>query len=385
MCNDPIYEEIGSGDRARRQETTLGGVDDQTRFKTASKKSCDPPLLEVNASGSREDIMEHLDDLTDFLLPTPHDSPLLEGHTPGSDEGRPNLLKLMNTCTQLSNRVIALEEAKTTQDKVITRLKLRVMRLEKKRKERTSQPMKKRLFKGRIKTSTDKNLGEDASKHGRNDDKIEELNLSDGANTEVIVEDKGSGEKDGSTADQVSTAMPEVSAASVPVNVNAATTSTPPTTTTIFSDEDLTIAQTLIKLRTLQPLPTIDPKDKGKGVLVEEEPEKLEKVKRRDQGLAQIESDADLAQRIYEEELAELDRAQKEKQKQTRLGGFAQISDERFEDNTLEGYNLLLWGDLKSSYIADGWYFELLHHASRENVSSHQAYAREDVELEARS
>ncbi|GJV98634.1 hypothetical protein Tco_1553886 [Tanacetum coccineum] len=67
---------------------------------------------------------------------------------------------------------------------------------------------------------------------------------------------------------------------------------------------------------TLQPLPTIDPKDKGKGVLVKEEPEKPEKVKRRDQGLAQIESDAELAQRLHEEELAELDRAQKEKQKQ---------------------------------------------------------------------
>nr|GFA81050.1 hypothetical protein [Tanacetum cinerariifolium] len=42
----------------------------------------------------------------------------------------------------------------------------------------------------------------------------------------------------------------------------------------------------------------------------------LEKVKRKDQGLAQIESDAELSLRIYKEELAELDRAQKERQKQ---------------------------------------------------------------------
>nr|GEX74796.1 hypothetical protein [Tanacetum cinerariifolium] len=171
--------------------------------------------------------------------------------------------------------------------------------------------MKRRLFKGRVETPTDKSLGEDASKQGRNDDKTKELNLTDGADTEVIVEDKGSGEKAGSIVDQVSTARPEVSATSVPVNVSVATPSTPLTTTTIFGDEDLTIAQTLIKLRskkakvkgvafrdveepprltrsttTLQPLPTIDPKDK------------------------------DLAQRIYEEELAELDRAEKKKQKQ---------------------------------------------------------------------
>ncbi|GKB64617.1 hypothetical protein Tco_0920803 [Tanacetum coccineum] len=277
--------------------------------------------------------------LTDNVPPTPHDSPLLEGNIPGSDEGRMELVQeLMETYTSLTKRVLVVEEAKTAQDKVIARLKLRVRRLEKKRTARTLQPMKRRLFKGRVETSTDKSLGEDASKQGRYDDKIEELNLTNGADTEVIVKDKSSGEKGGSTADQVSTAKLEVS---IPVNVSAATPSTPPTTTTIFDDEDLTISQTLVKMRrekakekgvvfkdeeetprlirsttTLQPLPTIDPKDKGKGVLVEEEPEKLEKVKRRDQGLAQIESDAVLAQRLHEEELAELDRVQKERQKQ---------------------------------------------------------------------
>nr|GEU65173.1 hypothetical protein [Tanacetum cinerariifolium] len=331
------------GDSVERTITTdanlaprnhIGGTDAQTRFKTASKKFRDPPLLEVNTFGSGKDRMEHLDDLTYFVPPTPYDSPLSGGHTPESDESIPNLLKLMNTCTELSNMVLALEEAQTTQDKVISRLKLRVRRLEKKRKARTSQPMKRRQFKGRVETSTDKSLGENASKQGRNDDKIEELNLTNEADTEVIIEDKGSGEKGGSTVDQVSTARPKVSAASVPVNVSVDTPSNPHTTTTIFGDEDLTIAQNLIKLRskkakvkgvafrdmeepprltrsttTLQPLLTIDLKDKSKGVLVEEEPEKLEKVKRRDQGLAQIESNADLAQRIYEEELAELDRA----------------------------------------------------------------------------
>ncbi|GJR45527.1 hypothetical protein Tco_1313630 [Tanacetum coccineum] len=40
------------------------------------------------------------------------------------------------------------------------------------------------------------------------------------------------------------------------------------------------------------------------------------KSKRRDSGLAQIESDAELAQRLHEEELAELDKARKERQKQ---------------------------------------------------------------------
>ncbi|GJZ41523.1 hypothetical protein Tco_0588409 [Tanacetum coccineum] len=112
-----------------------------------------------------------------------------------------------------------------------------------------------------------------------------------------------------STADQVSTARPEVSVVSVPVNVSVATPVTPPITTTVFDDdEDLTIAQALIKMRsekakekgvafkdveetprliisttTLQPLPNINPKYK------------------------------ELALRLHEEELAELERMQRER------------------------------------------------------------------------
>nr|GFA95056.1 hypothetical protein [Tanacetum cinerariifolium] len=138
--------EISLGDRPWCQETTLGDTDAQTR----------------------EDSMEHPNDLTDFVPPTPHDSPLLGGHTPGS----------------------------------------------------------------RVETSTDKSLGDDASQ-GRNDDKTEEINLTDGADTEVHVKDKGSGKKVVVLLIKLNIARPAVS---------TATPSTPPTTTAIFCDEDLTIA-----------------------------------------------------------------------------------------------------------------------------------------------
>ncbi|GKB69350.1 hypothetical protein Tco_0930762, partial [Tanacetum coccineum] len=264
----------------------------------------------------------------DFVPPTPHDSPLSRGNTPGSDEGRMELIQeLMETYTSLTKRVLALEEAKTAQDRVITRLKLRVKRLEKKRKARTPQPIKRRLFKGRVETSTDKSLGEDASKQGRNDDKTEKLNLTDGADTKVIVEDKGSVERGGSTTDQVSTARPEVSAASVPVNVSAATPSTPPTTITIFGDEDLTIAQTLVKMRsekakekergvvlideeepprlnrsttTLQPLPTIDLKDKERQR--QEEAINAALAEEFDEIQARIDADSLFAAKLQQEE-----------------------------------------------------------------------------------
>ncbi|GKA11223.1 hypothetical protein Tco_0690656 [Tanacetum coccineum] len=107
--NEPSPQGTVLGSGPKCQDTTLGDADAQARFETASKQSHDPPLLKGNTSGSGEDSMEHQDDLTVFVPPTPHDSPLLGGHTPGSDEGRPNINELMAICTNLSNRVLALE------------------------------------------------------------------------------------------------------------------------------------------------------------------------------------------------------------------------------------------------------------------------------------
>ncbi|GJZ10676.1 hypothetical protein Tco_0545435 [Tanacetum coccineum] len=56
-------------DGPRCQDTTLGDADAQTRFKTATKQTCNPPLSEVNTSRSGEDSMEHQDDMMDFAPP----------------------------------------------------------------------------------------------------------------------------------------------------------------------------------------------------------------------------------------------------------------------------------------------------------------------------
>ncbi|GJS41335.1 hypothetical protein Tco_0566378 [Tanacetum coccineum] len=135
------------------------------------------------------------------------------------------------------------------------------------------------------------------------------------------------------TEKAVNEGRPDVDAARQ--EVSAVEPRTPPTTTSIFDDEDITMAQTLIKMKeekakekgvafkdvedssrparsvlTLKPLPSIDPKDKRKGILVEEEPVK---VKRKDQGIDQIERDEELAYKLHEEELAEITRIQDEK------------------------------------------------------------------------
>ncbi|GJX70145.1 putative ribonuclease H-like domain-containing protein [Tanacetum coccineum] len=75
----------------------------------------------------------------DFVPPTPNDSLLLGGHTPGSDEGRPNINELIAICKNLSKRVLALEISKTAQDLVINKLKKKIKRLEKKQRARTSR------------------------------------------------------------------------------------------------------------------------------------------------------------------------------------------------------------------------------------------------------
>ncbi|GJS46723.1 hypothetical protein Tco_0596844 [Tanacetum coccineum] len=186
---------------------------------------------------------------------------------------------------------------------------------------------------------------EEAVNEGRQSNETEELNLD--VDTKIIAEDKGSGEKGGNIG---STARPEVDTARPDVDVVRQEVSvveprTPPTTTSIFDDEDITMAQTLIKIKeekakekgvafkdvkdssrparsvlTLKPLPSIDPKDKGKGILVEEEPVK---IKRKDQGIDQIERDEELAHKLHEEELAEIARIQEEKTSQEKASKVA--------------------------------------------------------------
>ncbi|GJT03371.1 ribonuclease H-like domain-containing protein [Tanacetum coccineum] len=250
-----------------------------TRFERVLEKPNEPPLPEGHTSRSGEGSMENTFELMDTVSPTPHDSPLPRGYTPGSDEGRLKLKELMAMCTKLSKQVLDLEKEKDAQVLEILKLKQRVKKLERKRKSSISH-LRRRIY--RQVESFDDDLDEE----------------------DAFAQER-----------KINTATTGVSAVSAPVTtagvaISTVEPKTPPTiTVTAFIDEDLTIAQTLVKMRsekakekgvafrdveetprltrsttTLQPLPTIDPKDKGKGVLVEEEPEKPEKVKRRDQG-----------------------------------------------------------------------------------------------------
>ncbi|GJY03966.1 hypothetical protein Tco_0369906 [Tanacetum coccineum] len=282
MPNVPLPWGIGTGGRPRRQET-MGDKPAQTRFESLSKQYYDSLLGGVN--------------------------------TPQSDEDRIELKELMEFCTKLSERVLDLETTKTAQAKEIANLKKRVKKMERKRKLRTPG---KNLFKI--------DSGFDEEFDANMDEAIEQVY---DANKDTVEE----GEVEVPTVDmEVNTASAPVTTAGV--SVTTAEPSTPPTTTTtIIEDEDLTISQTLMKMKsekskvkgvTMQepsetptrqtvPPPQHDPKDKGTMQAELEEKERLAKQREEDANItewddvqAMMDADYELAARLQAEEQGEL-------------------------------------------------------------------------------
>ncbi|GJX84902.1 hypothetical protein Tco_0335676 [Tanacetum coccineum] len=241
-----------------------------------------------------------------------NDSPHSGGNTSERAEGGLNLEELLSLCTNLSNRVLALENSKDAQAAKILKLKTRIKKLEKKCKPSISHhrawlksmkrlSMKKTLGKKGASHGMDYMDIEEAVTEGRQSKETEELNVT--RDTEVL-EKGGSNEEPVNVAGNigVSTAV-NISTASRP-EVSTATPMTPPTTTSVFEDEDIFLADALLmlsdKAKLKGPLLKIDPKDKGKGVL-KEEPGKV-KVKSKDQVQARIDADHELAVRWTQEE-----------------------------------------------------------------------------------
>nr|GEV70356.1 hypothetical protein [Tanacetum cinerariifolium] len=302
----------GVDEKVVRAATTAASLeakhesDAQTRFETTSKQSYDPPLLEVNTFESREDSMEHQDDLTDFVPPTPHDSPLSGGHIPGSDE-----------------------------DLVIKRLKKKVKILEK--KQRARNPGMK-LFK--ISTSKKKTL-----------DKENDVNAAEPVST---------------TGDTVNAAsvIPDVSAVGPFISTTEEFFEDEITTMT---DTIMAIRRTRPRTtsvvihgvkeepRRATPPPTVQSQDKEQVQFEREQRtarEKSTEQEAKDAALikqikyvqARIDADALLAERLQQKE-----REQFTVDEQARIQDITdlyRLVKERNETTSPEGYDLLLWGDL---------------------------------------
>ncbi|GJR98540.1 hypothetical protein Tco_0270714 [Tanacetum coccineum] len=183
--------------------------------------------------------------------------------------------------------------------------------------------------------SSDDSLGEEnASKHGRNDsNKTKEFNLSNKVSGGTkVFDDTTASEKDVNIVEPVSTAGDAVTAASVipdidtvgPSNVSAVGSSIS-TTGDIFEDEMMTIADTLVAIRSTRPrttsvvirdveeeprratpVPIVQSQDKAQRIARERAAEQEAKdaalIKQMEDVQARMDADILLAERLQQEE-----------------------------------------------------------------------------------
>ncbi|GKB89715.1 hypothetical protein Tco_0961987 [Tanacetum coccineum] len=238
-------------------------VQAQEQSRRKQRKDTEDPQL----SGPTEPVPDDTENVAS--VPTHSNDPLLSG------EDRLKLNELMELCTSLSQRVLDLENTKTSQAAEITELKKRVKKLEGKRKSKP--PGMKRLFKigrsAQVVSSKDEGLGaqEDASKQGR---KIADID----ADVEVTLVDETQGRNDEEMFDTCILDGEEVFAEQdvVEKEVSTAEVTTDSTTTTV---DELTLAQTLIEIKAAKPkavttaattTTTAVTKPKARGVVVQE-------------------------------------------------------------------------------------------------------------------
>nr|GEU40243.1 retrovirus-related Pol polyprotein from transposon TNT 1-94 [Tanacetum cinerariifolium] len=239
----------------------------KTQTPRRNKRGRDTEIPQSSGPLGREDSMEHQDELTDFVPPTPYDSPLSRGHTPGSDED----------CLRLGDQKVAKESQK---------------------------------------------IGKEAK--GKNS---REEAFQDCGETKVF-DYTTAAEKDVNAAEPVSTAGDAVNAASVILDVSAVDPSTSaagPSTSTaedIFEDEMTTMADTLMAIRSTRPRttsivihdveeeprrPTSPPKFKREQRIARKKATKQETkdvalIEQMEEVYARINADALLAERLQQEE-----------------------------------------------------------------------------------
>ncbi|GKC21530.1 putative reverse transcriptase domain-containing protein, partial [Tanacetum coccineum] len=209
-------------------------------------------LLGVNTPGSDEERLEQ-HELMDNVPPTPYDLPLL------------------GVIQKLKKKVKILEKKQRARTPGMKLFKIGTSNRKSLDKEYVSKQGRnsdktKPMFDDNdfdelddINNMVDdaiENVEGDAETQGRNSDKTEELNLSAGTGVfedKRSVEKEGSGEKGGSTAEQITTAEDIVNTASIDISVVGPSTST---AEDIFEDEMMTIADTLMAIRSTRPRTT---------------------------------------------------------------------------------------------------------------------------------
>ncbi|GKD27383.1 putative ribonuclease H-like domain-containing protein, partial [Tanacetum coccineum] len=281
VADEAINKEMDDSlERAATTATSLDAEQDRSNInKTQSKATLNEPSSLGTSSGSGPRSQETMGNTiaqtrSENVSKLSNDLLLVRGNTLQSGKDRLKFQELMKLCTNLKNRVIDLEKTKTSQAQEITSLKRRVKRLEK--KEGSITHGLKRLYKvglsRRIESSDEEGLGkENASKQWRISDidadaGINLVSTHFDANTDMFgVHDL--------VGDEVAVESKVVKAAStIPV-------STATTTTTVITDDEITLAKALAELKSAK-LPTTtvattitaaSTRPKAKGIVIHEQ------------------------------------------------------------------------------------------------------------------
>ncbi|GJS71979.1 hypothetical protein Tco_0704820 [Tanacetum coccineum] len=325
----------------------------------------------TDSSSSHDTTQDSRDSLEDTnegtQVQSSYDSPLLGDHTSEKAEGGLNLEELFVLCTNLSNRVLALETSKDAQAAEMLKLKDQIKKL--KRKCKPSISHHRAWLKSVKRLSMKKKLGrkESVSKQGRKNaipeptlDAFNDLD-ADGRDymeiEDVVKEGRKSNEseelkKGGSTEELVSTAIPKtISTARLELS-----TARPDVDAARQEDSDMKKEKAKEKgvsikdiedssrparsILTLKPLLTIDPKDKWKSAL--EEPEPAKKMTRGDFDAAQIARDVEIARQLQVDLQAEVERERQREEKASKAV-IAEMYDEfqvGIDDDALFAANL---------------------------------------------
>ncbi|GJY34169.1 hypothetical protein Tco_0418638 [Tanacetum coccineum] len=226
----------------------------------------------------------------------PHDSPLLRVHTLGSDEGSMQQNELTDLVTKLTDKVKVLdndlEQIKKVYSSALTKLILRVKRLE--RKFKTNKDRRR----ARIVISEDEDAKEDSSKQGR---KISEID-KDPTISLVQPEQDMEYDFDISTIEGFTTASVPVTTVELLVSTAGAEVTTASAFISTVSlprvstAEDISGAETLVYIRRSAS------KDKGKGIVTEPKPEQTTTKLQQRQERAGFEAAIRLQEQFDEEE-----------------------------------------------------------------------------------
>nr|GEU76885.1 ribonuclease H-like domain, reverse transcriptase, RNA-dependent DNA polymerase [Tanacetum cinerariifolium] len=308
---------------------------EQEKNKKPRRKDTELPHTSVPISVSYKVVNEEMDDSLERAAPTATSLDAEQGrgvNTPQSGKDSLKLSELMELCTKLQQRVLDLETIKTTQAMQIESLKIRVKKLEKRRRSRTHGL--KRLYKfslsARVESSKDKDI------FGVNDSYGDEVIVEDAEMLFDVAGDLKS--KDVFVSQEVP--LKEVSATIDVDEVNFVSTETTTTATT----NDITLAKALIEIKSAKPKTTATStrpkakglviheqkhaptstvssqqpsqvKDKGKGKLVEQEP--VKKLSKKDQ--LKLNEELAFKQQAKEEEEERIAREKAQKIKEVNI------------------------------------------------------------------